>query len=162
MKTVNFYIRPATADQVRLVLDFIREMAEYENLTNEVVADEDILRETLFGEKRSAEALIGYYNDKPVGFAIFFYNFSSFTGRPGLYIEDIYVKAEHRGKGFGRALLLYLARLARDKECARMEWAVLTWNEPAINFYKKMGAVSMDEWRIFRLYGDALKKLAGI
>jgi GNAT superfamily N-acetyltransferase len=161
MKTVNLDIRPATASQVRLVMNFIKEMAEYERLTHEVVADEDILRENLFGKNRSAEAVIGYYKKKPVGYAMFFYNFSSFTGRPGLYIEDIYVKTEHRGKGFGRALLLYLARLARDKECARMEWAVLTWNEPAINFYKKMGAVSMDEWRVFRLSGESLKKLAG-
>ena len=161
MKTVNLDIRPATAGQVRLIMNFIKEMAEYEKLTHEVVADEDILRENLFGKNRSAEAVIGYYKEKPVGYAMFFYNFSSFTGKPGLYIEDIYVKTEHRGKGFGRALLLYLARLARDKKCARMEWAVLTWNEPAINFYKKMGAVSMDEWRIFRLSGESLKKLAG-
>jgi GNAT superfamily N-acetyltransferase len=161
MKTVNLDIRPATTGQVRLVLDFIMEMAEYEKLTHELVTDEHILRENLFGKNRSAEAVIGYCNEKPVGYAIYFYNFSSFTGRPGLYIEDIYVKAEHRGKGFGRELLLYLARLARDKKCGRMEWAVLTWNEPAINFYKKMGAVSMDEWRIFRLSGESLKKLAG-
>jgi GNAT superfamily N-acetyltransferase len=161
MKTVNLDIRPATTGQVRLVLDFIMEMAEYEKLTHELITDEHILRESLFGKNRSAEAVIGYCNEKPVGYAIYFYNFSSFTGRPGLYIEDIYVKAEHRGKGFGRELLLYLARLARDKKCGRMEWAVLTWNEPAINFYKKMGAVSMDEWRIFRLSGESLKKLAG-
>jgi GNAT superfamily N-acetyltransferase len=161
MKTVNLDIRPATAGQVRLIMNFIKEMAEYEKLTHELVTDEDILRENLFGKNRSAEAVIGYYKEKPVGYAMFFYNFSSFTGKPGLYIEDIYVKTEHRGKGFGRALLLYLARLARDKKCARMEWAVLTWNEPAINFYKKMGAVSMDEWRIFRLSGESLKKLAG-
>ena len=161
MKTVNLDIRPATAGQVPLIMNFIKEMAEYEKLTHELVTDEDILRENLFGKNRSAEAVIGYYKEKPVGYAMFFYNFSSFTGKPGLYIEDIYVKTEHRGKGFGRALLLYLARLARDKKCARMEWAVLTWNEPAINFYKKMGAVSMDEWRIFRLSGESLKKLAG-
>jgi GNAT superfamily N-acetyltransferase len=161
MKTVNLDIRPATAGQVRLIMNFIKEMAEYEKLTHELVTDEDILRENLFGKNRSAEAVIGYYKEKPVGYAMFFYNFSSFTGKPGLYIEDIYVKTEHRGKGFGRALLLYLARLARDKKCARMEWAVLTWNEPAINFYKKIGAVSMDEWRIFRLSGESLKKLAG-
>jgi len=161
MKTVNLDIRPATAGQVRLVLDFIREIAEYEKLTHEVVADEDILRESLFGKNRSAEVVIGYYRENPVGYAIYFYNFSSFTGRPGLYIEDIYIKPEHRGKGFGKTFLLYLARLARDRKCCRMEWSVLTWNEPAIKFYKKLGAVSMDEWRIFRLSGGALKKLAG-
>jgi GNAT superfamily N-acetyltransferase len=161
MKTVNLDIRPATVSQVRLVMNFIWEIAEYEKLTHEVVTDEDILRENLFGKNRSAEAVIGYHKEKPVGYAIFFYNFSSFTGRPGLYIEDIYVKPEHRGMGFGRAFMLYLARLATDKKCGRMEWAVLTWNEPAIKFYKKLGAVSMDEWRIFRLSGESLKKLAG-
>ncbi len=161
MKIGNLDIRPAVAGQAQLILDFIREIAEYEKLVHEVLADEKTIRDTLFGKNRSAEAVIGYHRGKPVGYALFFYNFSSFIGRPGLYIEDIYVKPEHRRKGFGKAFLVYLARLARDKKCGRMEWAVLNWNEPSIKFYKKLGAVSMEEWRIFRLSEDALKNLAG-
>jgi GNAT superfamily N-acetyltransferase len=161
MKIGNLDIRPAVAGQAQLILDFIREIAEYEKLVHEVVADEKTIRDTLFGKNKSAEVVIGYHRGKPVGYALFFYNFSSFIGRPGLYIEDIYVKPEHRRKGFGKAFLVYLARLARDKKCGRMEWAVLNWNEPSIKFYKKLGAVSMDEWKIFRLSEDALNNLAG-
>jgi GNAT superfamily N-acetyltransferase len=159
MKIGNLDIKPANVRQVQLILDFIREIAEYEKLVHEVVADKKTLRNTLFGKNKSAEVVIGYCQGKPVGYALFFYNYSSFIGRHGLYIEDIYIKPEHRGKGYGKAFMVYLARIARDKKCGRMEWAVLTWNEPSIKFYKKLGAVSMDDWRIFRLSGDALKKL---
>ncbi len=120
------------------------------------------MKDTLFGKNKVAEVVIGYCKDKPVGYALYFYNYSSFEGRPGLYIEDIYVRHEHRGKGFGKAFLVYLARIARERKCSRMEWAVLDWNEPSIEFYRKLGAVPMDEWTIFRLTKEAVYKLADL
>jgi len=146
---------------VPLILQFIRGLAEYERLAHEVVADEATLRRTLFGERRVAEVVIGYDNGKPVCFALFFHNFSTFLGRPGIYLEDLFVNPEQRGKGFGKAMLAYLAKLAVERECGRLEWSVLDWNEPAINFYKSLGAKPMDEWTIFRVTGDALAQLAG-
>ncbi len=153
-------IRPATPEDVPLILEFIRALADYERLTSEVVATEAGLREGLFGPRRVAEALIAEWEGAPAGFAFFFHNFSTFIGKPGLYLEDLFVLPEMRGKGIGRALLAHLAKLTRDRGCARLEWAVLDWNEPAIGFYRALGAVAMDEWTVNRLSGDALKRLA--
>ena len=144
-----------------MILSFIRQLAEYERLSHEAVMTEDILRESLFGPRPAAEVLLGYFGDRPVAFAVFFHNFSTFLGRSGLYLEDLFVIPEMRGKGFGRALLVELAKIARARKCGRFEWAVLDWNEPAINFYKALGAVPMDEWTVFRVTGEALKRLAG-
>lgn len=157
----GFVIRHAAESDVPLILQFIRGLAEYERLAHEVVADEAILHKTLFGERRVAEVVIGYSENRPVCFALYFHNFSTFLGRPGIYLEDLFVNPDQRGKGFGKAMLAYLAKLAIDRECGRLEWAVLDWNEPAIRFYKSMGAKPMDEWMIFRLTGDALTELAG-
>jgi GNAT superfamily N-acetyltransferase len=153
-------IRPVSEDDVALLLTFIRELADYERLADKVVATELVLRESLLGARPTAEALIAYFGHEPVAYAIWFYNFSSFTGRPGLYIEDIYVRPHARGRGVGKALLLHLARLAKERNCARMEWAVLDWNEPAISFYRSLGARPMDEWTIFRLDAHDLSRLA--
>lgn len=157
----GFVIRQATEADVPLILQFIRGLAEYEKLSHEVVADEVMLTKTLFGERKVAEVLIGSDNDNPVCFALFFHNFSTFLGRPGIYLEDLFVNPDQRGKGFGKAMLAYLAKLAVERECGRLEWSVLDWNEPAINFYKSLGAKPMDEWTIFRVTGDALTQLAG-
>ena len=154
-------IREATVEDVPLLLTLIRELAEYERLLHEVLATEDMLREALFGERRVAEAVIGYHDGGPAGFALFFHNFSTFLGRPGLYLEDLYVRPEHRGKGFGRALLAHLARLAKRRGCGRLEWCVLDWNEPAIKFYKSLGAAAMGEWTVYRVAGESLDRLAG-
>src|SRR5262247_1204218 len=156
----NFSIRQATEQDVPLILSFIRQLAEYERLSHEAAVTERTLRESLFGPRRYAEVLLGYADEKPVAFAVFFHNFSTFLGRPGLYLEDLFVIPEMRGKGFGRALLVELAKIARERKCGRFEWAVLDWNEPAIGFYKKLGAISMDEWTIFRVTGEALDRLA--
>jgi GNAT superfamily N-acetyltransferase len=162
MKINDLDIRQANVNQTPLILELIKELAVYEKMLDIVVTTEDDLKDTLFGENKSAEVVIGYYNNKPVGYALFFYNYSSFIGRPGLYIEDIYVRQEHRGKGFGKAFLIYLARIARKKKCGRMEWAVLDWNEPSIKFYKKLGAAALYDWTIFRLSKNALENLANI
>jgi GNAT superfamily N-acetyltransferase len=156
----NLLIRPAVEQDVPLVLSFIQQLAEYERLTHEAVVTEDSLRESLFGTRRCAEVLLGYFDSQPVAFAVFFHNFSTFLGRPGLYLEDLFVIPEMRGRGFGRAMLVELARIARERGCGRFEWSVLDWNEPAIGFYKKLGAVPMEEWTVFRVKGDALNRLA--
>lgn len=153
-------IRFATEDDAPLVLAFIKRLAEYERLSHEVVATEEILRETLFGERRLAEVLLGYAEGEPATFALFFHNFSTFLGKPGIYLEDLFVTPEHRGFGFGKAMLRYLARLAKERNCGRLEWWVLDWNEDAIRFYKSLGAVPMDEWTVYRVAGDALDSLA--
>ena len=155
-----FAIRSATEDDVALILYFIRALAEYERLADRVVADEDRLRRTLFGNPRFAEVIFAEENDQPVGFALFFHNYSTFIGLPGIYLEDLFVEPAHRGRGYGKALLQHLAKLAKERECGRVEWAVLDWNEPSINFYRSIGAVGLDDWRIFRLTGDALDALA--
>jgi len=154
-------IRPAIRADVPLVLEFIRALARYERLEHEVLATEADLGEALFGERRHAEVVFACSGDEPVGFALFFHNFSTFRGRPGIYLEDLFVLPEARGRGIGKRLLAYLARTAVERRCARLEWAVLDWNEPSIRFYRSLGAVPMDEWTLFRLTGDALALLAG-
>lgn len=152
-------IRLAEREDVGLVLRFIKELADYEKLLSEVVATEEILMETIF-ERRAAEVVIAELDGEPVGFALFFHNFSTFLGRPGLYLEDLYVRPEIRGKGIGKLLLSYLAKLALDRGCGRFEWWCLDWNTPSIDFYKSIGAIPMDEWTVYRVTGDALTKLA--
>lgn len=156
----DFTIKPATVDDVPLILSFIKKLAAYEKLAHKVSATEEVLREALFGERRYAEVVIGYLHAEPVGFALFFHNFSTFLGQPGIYLEDLFVDEHQRGKGFGKALLAHLAKLAVERGCGRLEWWVLDWNEPSINFYKRLGAVPMDEWTVFRVTGAALEKLA--
>ena len=157
----DLQIRNASERDIPVILWFIRQLAEYERLSGETVVTEELLRESLFGERPVAEVILGYHNDEPVGFAVFFHNFSTFLGKPGLYLEDLFVIPGMRGKGFGRAMLVYLANLACGRNCGRFEWSVLDWNESAINFYKNLGAVPMSEWTVFRVSGEALKKLAG-
>ena len=153
-------IRSATEEDVSLLLRFIKELAEYEKLSHEVTATEETLRESLFGERRLAEALLAYSGDEPAGFALFFHNFSTFLGLPGIYLEDLYVRPESRGLGIGRTLLVHLAKLAKDRGCGRFEWSVLDWNEPSIGFYKSLGAVAMNDWTVYRVTGDALEGLS--
>ncbi len=161
MKTAdNFQIRPAQVQDVPIILDLIRDLATYERAPDQVTATEDQLVDVLFGKKPAAEVLLAFEKESPVGFAVYFYNFSTWLGRPGLYLEDLFVKPEKRGKGYGRALLVELAKIARDRSCGRMEWAVLNWNEPAIKFYRALGAKPMDEWTVFRLTRDEIAKLA--
>jgi GNAT superfamily N-acetyltransferase len=160
MTTTRISIRPATPADVTLILTFIRELAAYEKLAHEVVAREEDFQEALFGARPVVEAVMASLDGEPVGYALFFANFSTFLGKPGLYLEDLYVRPEARGLGAGRALLEHLAQIAVDRGWGRFEWAVLDWNEPSIAFYKKMGARAMDEWTIFRLTGEDLKKLA--
>ena len=160
MTSDTFTIRPAMAADVPIILELIRALATYERAPNEVTATEKGLTEVLFGEKPAAEVLLAFEKDRAVGFAVFFHNFSTWLGRPGLYLEDLFVRPEDRGKGYGRALLVDLAKIARERGCGRMEWAVLTWNEPAINFYRKLGAKPMDEWTVFRLTRDGIARLA--
>jgi GNAT superfamily N-acetyltransferase len=164
-------IRIATIDDVPLILEFVRALAEYEHLSHEVVATEALLRETLFGIRPgstdvlesfrgTAEVVITYTDSFPSGFALFFHNFSTFLGKPGIYLEDLFVKPEFRGKSIGKSLLIYLARLAIERNCGRLEWSVLDWNTPAIDFYKSLNAQAMDEWTMHRLTGETLTQLA--
>jgi GNAT superfamily N-acetyltransferase len=158
---VKLNIRKASIEDVPLILKFIKELSVYEKMTKEVVATEGILRETLFGDKSYAQVLIAEIEGKPVGYALYFYNFSTFVGRPGLYVEDVYVSEEYRGQGIGTALFKYCAHIAKVHKCVRMEWLVLKWN-PAQKFYDHMGAKPMDEWVVYRLTGDALNKMADL
>ena len=159
-KSGEFEIRSATRDDCQLILDFIQELADYEKLSHEVVATPAILAETLFGERPYAEVLIAEFQQQAVGYALFFHNYSTFTGRPGIYLEDLYVQPAMRGMGFGKRLLSYIAKLAVDRNCTRFEWSVLDWNEPSIQFYRSIGAAPMDGWTVQRLDGGALHKLA--
>ena len=159
-EAANFQIRPARVEDVPVILQLIRDLATYERAPNEVVATEEQLVDFLFGPRPAAEVLLAFQGESPIGFALFFHNFSTWLGRPGLYLEDLFVKPEKRGKGHGRALLVELAKMARDRGCGRMEWAVLDWNEPAINFYRALGAMPMHEWTVFRLTRDEIAKLA--
>lgn len=154
-------IRPAAPADVPEILALIRELAEYERLLHEVVATEDSLHAALFGPVRAVEAVVAREHAAVVGFALYFHNFSTFLARRGLYLEDLYVRPEHRGKGYGHALLAHLAALAVERGCGRMEWAVLDWNRRAIDFYQAMGAVPASDWTIFRVTGEALARLAG-
>lgn len=156
----NFTIRPAIIEDTALILRFIRELADYEKLLHEVVADEATLKESLFGDIPHAKVVIGEYNDVAVSFALYFHNFSTFLGRPGIYLEDLYVQPNMRNKGLGKILLGYLASIALELKCGRLEWWVLDWNKPAINFYQSLGAQSMDEWTVNRVTDEALDKLA--
>ena len=153
-------VREASEEDVPLILSFIRELAEYEKLSDEVVATEDGLRDSLFGERRYVEVLIAEHDGAPAGFALFFHTFSTFLGKPGIYLEDLYVKPAFRGSGIGKKLLVHLASLAKRRGCGRLEWWVLDWNEPSIGFYKKLGAVPMDDWTVYRVSGSALEDLA--
>ena len=156
----SFEIRTATLADVPTILQLIRDLATYERAPNEVTATEEQLHDVLFGEKPAAEVLLALAAGAPVGFAVFFQNFSTWLGRPGLYLEDLFVKPEERGKGYGRALLVHLGRIARERGCGRMEWAVINWNEPAIKFYRALGAKPLDEWTVYRLTGDDIEALA--
>jgi GNAT superfamily N-acetyltransferase len=159
-EATDFIIRRACVEDVPVILHLIRDLATYERAPDEVTATEEQLVDVLFGERPAAEVLLAFEGKLPVGFAVFFYNFSTWLGRPGLYLEDLFVKLEKRGKGYGRALLVALAKIARDRGCGRMEWAVLDWNEPAIKFYRTLGAKPMDDWTVFRLKRDGIARLA--
>jgi GNAT superfamily N-acetyltransferase len=152
-------IVPATERDVAVILGFIRKLAEYEKLSHQVAATEELLRDTLFGARRVAEVLIAYLGDEPAGFALFFHNFSTFLGRPGIYLEDLFVEPAQRGQGIGKALLTEIAKIARERNCGRLEWAVLNWNRPAIDFYRGLGAVPLDDWTLFRVTGKVLDNL---
>jgi GNAT superfamily N-acetyltransferase len=153
-------IRPALEADVPVILDFIRALAEYEHLEHEVIATEESLRKTLFGPRPYAEVVFACAAGRPRGFALFFHNYSTFLGKPGIYLEDLFVHPEARGRGIGKQLLRWLAKTSMERGCGRLEWAVLDWNEPSIGFYKSLGAVLKSEWQIFRLTGPALVALA--
>src|SRR5262252_4028363 len=157
---VDFQIRPACVEDVPIILQLIRDLATYERAPDEVSATQEQLVDVLFGERPAAQVLLAFEAESPVGFALYFYNFSTWLGRPGLYLEDLFVKPEKRGKGYGRALLVELAKIASERGCGRMEWAVLDWNEPAITFYRALGAAPMHEWTVFRLTREEIAKLA--
>jgi GNAT superfamily N-acetyltransferase len=152
-------VREASAEDVLLILTLIGELAEYERLSHEVVATEDLLQEWLFGEKPVAEVLIAERRAEAAGFALFFHSFSTFLGRPGIYLEDLYVRPAFRGRGMGRAMLVHLAKLAKERGCGRLEWSVLDWNEPSLRIYESLGAVAMDDWTVHRVTGEALDRL---
>ena len=155
----NFTIRQANINDVSTILSFIKALAEYEDMSDQVVATEELLKEWLF-EKKKAEVLLAMEGDTAVGIALYFYNFSTFLGRAGIYLEDLFVKEEYRGKGYGKALLKELARIAVSQGCGRLEWCCLDWNQPSIDFYLSLGARPMDDWKQYRLTGETLKKLA--
>ncbi len=159
-KIKNLTIRPATEDDVPVILSLIKGLAEYEKLAHEVVATEELLSATLFGPHPVAEVILGDYDGKPVSFALFFHNYSTFLGRPGIYLEDLFVKPEMRRRGFGKVMLAYVAYLAKERQCGRLEWSVLDWNEPAWKFYKSIGAVPMDQWTVHRVTGEGINRLA--
>jgi GNAT superfamily N-acetyltransferase len=156
----NLRIVSARAEDVPIILSLIRALGEYERLSHEIVATEEGLRMWLFGQRPVAEVVLAHVDDTVVGFALFFHNFSTFLGRPGLYLEDLFVTPEWRGRGIGKRLLVHLAELAVERGCGRMEWNVLDWNEPALRFYERMGARVMKEWKLCRLTGDSLARVA--
>ena len=158
MTSIN--IRPATAEDAALILRFITDLAIYEEAGHEVIATESDIRESLFASGSTTKAVICQIDDEPVGFAVYFFNYSTWLGKHGLYLEDLYVSPEHRGSGAGKALLRHLAKIAVSKNCGRLEWSVIDWNEPAIQFYKSLGAEPQDEWVAYRLTGKALEELA--
>ena len=156
---MNLRIEFATVRDLPAIVNLVRQLAIYEELEHAMVATEDDFRRALFGPDRQAEALIAFTGDAPVGFALYFYTFSTFLGKRGIYLEDIFVEPAYRGRGIGKALLRKLARIAKEQNCGRMEWSVLTWNQPSIDFYRRLGAVTLEEWRMFRLTGGALEAL---
>ena len=156
----NCTFRPAVPGDEELILSFIRALAEYEHMSDQVIATRSILREWLF-EKKTAEVIFAEVEGKAVGYALFFHNFSTFLGRSGVYLEDLFVLPEHRGKGYGKGLLQRLAQIALERNCGRLEWVCLDWNKPSIDFYLSLGAKPMDEWTIYRLSGDTLQRMAG-
>lgn len=158
MEKGNVFIRKAVREDAELVLDFIKGIARYEKMEDEVEATVEMIEEQLF-DKRRAEVIFAVENGREVGFALFFHNFSTFVGRNGLYLEDLFVLPEYRGRGYGKALFLELVRIARERNCGRMEWVCLDWNKPSIDFYRSMGAVPLDEWTTYRLAGEALAEL---
>lgn len=158
-KDEKFNLRFAKEKDVKLVLQFIRELAEYEKLLDQVVATEEVLRDSLF-KRKVAEVIIGEYDREPIGFALFFHNFSTFLGQPGIYLEDLYIRPNMRGRGCGKTILSYLAKLALERGCGRLEWWCLDWNKPSIKFYKKLGAIPMDKWTVYRVTDNALHNLA--
>lgn len=160
MDDKNIIFRYAEERDVPLILKFIKELADYEKMLDEVVATEELLKEWLF-EKKKAEVIIGEWEGRPVGFALFFHNFSTFLGRAGVYLEDLYVMPEYRGKGFGKSFLKKLAQIAIERGCGRLEWWCLDWNKPSIDFYLSMGAEPMKDWTVYRIAGDTLSELAG-
>jgi GNAT superfamily N-acetyltransferase len=159
-RVADLEIRAAGAADVPIILGFINKLAAYEKLSHEVVATEELLQETLFGARVRAEVAIAFLKQRPAGFVLFFHNYSTFLGRSGIYIEDLFVEESYRRRGIGSALLLHVARLAKGRDCGRLEWSVLDWNEPAIRFYKKLGAIPMSGWTVFRVTGESLDKLA--
>ena len=160
-KNSDLLIRPATIEDCELILSFIRELADYEKLLHEVVADVSALQKTLFGDKPYAEVVIADYQAQPAGFALFFHNYSTFLGRPGLYLEDLFVRPAMRGRGFGKSLLAHVASVAVSRNCGRLEWSVLDWNQPAKDFYQSLGAEPMEDWTVNRISGQTLADLAG-
>jgi len=157
----DFTIRAAIENDVAVILALIRELAEYEHLAHEVTATAEDIRRSLFGDRPVAEALIGDYRGVPISFALFFYSYSTFLGKAGIYLEDLYVQPQYRRNGFGRQMLAHIARLAKERNCGRFEWSVLDWNEPAIRTYEGLNARPMKEWILYRLTGEALDRLAG-
>jgi GNAT superfamily N-acetyltransferase len=158
---MSLRIESATPQDLPSIVNLVKQLAQYERLAHAMVASESDFRRALFGPDRQAFALMAFWGDTPVGLALYFRTFSTFLGRPGIYLEDIFVEPEYRGRGIGKALLQRLARIAKEQNCGRMEWSVLTWNQPSIDFYHKLGAVTLEDWRTFRLTGDALEALAG-
>ncbi len=154
-------IRSAQAKDISTILKLIKDLSIYEKLSHQFVNDEELMKKYLFGDKRFAEVLIAEYEHQPVGFALFFHNYSTFVGKPGIYLEDLFVQPEMRGKGIGKKLFLEIVKIARERNCGRVEWSVLNWNTPAIDFYKSMGAVPMGEWTVYRLTEDKIDELAG-
>jgi GNAT superfamily N-acetyltransferase len=158
-KVEGLYIRKATREDVPLILRFIKELADYEKMLDQVVATEEIIEDSIFNRNK-AEVVFAVYNGEEVGFALYFNNFSTFLGKPGLYLEDLYVREEMRGKGIGKTLLAYLAKKAVEEDCGRFEWWCLDWNKPSIDFYLKLGAIPMDEWTVYRMCDEKLVDLA--
>lgn len=156
----DYNLKIATVEDIPTIIQFINELADYEKLGHQVKAKEEDLKETLFGDIRYAEVIIGYYRQEPVSFALFFHNYSTFLGKPGLYLEDLYVKPAGRGIGLGKILISYLAKLAKERACGRFEWSCLNWNKKALDFYKSIGAKPMDEWTILRVNDNKLDKLS--
>jgi GNAT superfamily N-acetyltransferase len=161
MNNDNFVIKEATIDDAETIFNFIYQLAVYEKLEKEVTTTPEDLAKTLFAENSHVKTNIGYYKNKPVAFSLYFFNYSTFKGKPGLYLEDLFVLPEMRGKGFGKKMLIKLAEIAKEKNCARFEWSVLNWNKPAIDFYKSLGAKPMDEWTVFRLSEKEIDNLIG-